>query len=94
MSSFLLSAIAWDAPGVGSLDQRAKGFKEELAAKYPGLKLVADKVVDGEVTTGLNIMADLITANPNLQGAFISDQNMTQGAPISIAALARAWREG
>ncbi len=57
-------------PGVGSLEARNKGFKEELAAKYPGLKLVADKVADGNATTGLNIMTDLITANPNLRGVF------------------------
>jgi len=31
-------ALITSLPGVGSLDQRAKGFKEELAAKYPGLK--------------------------------------------------------
>src|SRR5579863_7041740 len=41
-------ALITSIPGVGSLDQRAKGFKEELAAKYPGLKLVADKVADGQ----------------------------------------------
>jgi ribose transport system substrate-binding protein len=35
----LITSIA----GVGSLDQRAKGFKEELAAKYPGLKLSPTK---------------------------------------------------
>ena len=51
-------ALITSLPGVGSLDQRAKGFKEELAAKYPGLKLVADKVADGQATTGLNIMTD------------------------------------
>ena len=45
-------ALITSLPGVGSLDQRAKGFKEELAAKYPGLKLVADKVADGQATTG------------------------------------------
>jgi ribose transport system substrate-binding protein len=60
-------ALITSIPGVGSLDQRAKGFKEEIAAKYPGLKLVADKVADGMATTGLNIMTDLITANPNLR---------------------------
>ena len=44
-------ALITSIPGVGSLDQRAKGFKEELAAKYPGIKLVADKVADGQATT-------------------------------------------
>jgi ribose transport system substrate-binding protein len=77
----LITAI----PGVGSLDERAKGFKEEIAAKYPGLKLVADKVADGQATTGLNIMTDLITANPNLRGVFASNLIMAQGAGQAIA---------
>ena len=36
----------------------------------PDLKLVADKVADGQATTGLNITTDLLTANPNLVGIF------------------------
>ena len=78
-------ALITSLPGVGSLDQRAKGFKEEIAAKYPGLKLVADKVADGMATTGLNIMTDLITANPNLRGVFASNLIMAQGAGQAIA---------
>ena len=78
-------ALITSLPGVGSLDQRAKGFKEELAAKYPGLKLVADKVADGQATTGLNIMTDLITANPKLRGVFASNLIMGQGAGQAIA---------
>jgi ribose transport system substrate-binding protein len=78
-------ALMTSLPGVGSLDQRAKGFKEQLAAKYPGIKLVADKVADGQATTGLNIMTDLITANPNLRGVFASNLIMAQGAGQAIA---------
>jgi ribose transport system substrate-binding protein len=78
-------ALITSLPGVASLDQRAKGFKEELATKYPGLKLVADKVADGMATTGLNIMTDLITANPNLRGVFASALLMGQGAGQAIA---------
>ena len=78
-------ALITSLPGVGSLDQRAKGFKEQLAAKYPGLKLVADKVADGQATTGLNIMTDLITANPNLRGVIASNLIMAQGAGQAIA---------
>ena len=78
-------ALITSIPGVGSLDQRAKGFKEELAAKYPGMKLVADKVADGMATTGLNIMTDLITANPDLRGVFASNLIMGQGAGQAVA---------
>jgi len=76
-------ALITSLPGVGSLDQRAKGFKEALA-KYPGLKLVADKVADGQATTALNIMTDLITANPDLKGVFASNLIMAQGAGQAI----------
>ncbi len=78
-------AIITSLPGVGSLDQRAKGFKDEIAAKYPGLKLAADKVADGQATTALNIMTDLITANPDLRGVFASNLIMAQGAGQAIA---------
>ncbi|MDQ2804608.1 MAG: ABC transporter substrate-binding protein [Pseudomonadota bacterium] len=77
-------ALITSLPGVGSLDQRAKGFKEQLAKKYPGLKLVADKVADGQATTALNIMTDLITANPDLKGVFASNLIMAQGAGQAI----------
>jgi ribose transport system substrate-binding protein len=78
-------ALITSLPGVGSLDERAKGFKEVLASKYPGLKLVADKVADGQATTALNIMTDLITANPDLRGVFASNLIMAQGAGQAIA---------
>lgn len=78
-------ALITALPGVGSLDQRAKGFKEELAAKYPDLKLTADKVADGQATTGLNITTDLLTADPNLVGIFASNLIMAQGAGQAIA---------
>ena len=77
-------ALITSLPGVGSLDQRAAGFREELK-KYPGLKLVADKVADGQATTGLNIMTDLITANPDLKGVFASNLIMAQGAGQAVA---------
>ncbi|HXT07949.1 MAG TPA: ABC transporter substrate-binding protein [Roseiarcus sp.] len=78
-------ALITHLPGVGSLEARNKGFKEELAAKYPGLKLIADKVSDGQATTGLNIMTDLITADPNLRGVFADNLIQCQGASQAIA---------
>jgi ribose transport system substrate-binding protein len=78
-------ALITHLPGVGSLDARNKGYKEELAEKYPGLKLVADKVSDGQATTGLNIMTDLVTATPNLRGVFADNLIQCQGASQAIA---------
>ncbi|RVD55083.1 substrate-binding domain-containing protein, partial [Mesorhizobium sp. M7A.F.Ca.ET.027.03.2.1] len=78
-------ALITNAPGAGSLEQRKQGFTEQLAAKYPGLKLVADKYADGQATTGLNIATDLITANPNLKGIFASNLIMAQGVGQAVA---------
>jgi ribose transport system substrate-binding protein len=78
-------ALITHLPGVGSLDERAKGFKEELAAKYPDLKLVADKISDGSANGGLNITTDLLTAFPNLRGIFASNLIQAQGAGQAIA---------
>jgi ribose transport system substrate-binding protein len=78
-------AIITSLPGVGSLDQRHQGFTEVLKAKYPGLKIVADRIGDGQANTALNITTDLITANPNLHGIFASNLIAAQGAGQSVA---------
>ncbi len=77
-------ALQTNLPGVGSLDQRAQGFKEELA-KYPGLHLVAERIGDGQATSGLNATTDLLTSNPNLKGVFASNLIQAQGAGQAIA---------
>jgi len=78
-------ALITHLPGVGSLQARDKGYQEELAEKYPDLKLVAHKISDGQATTGLNIMTDLITANPNLRGVFADNLIQCQGASQAVA---------
>ncbi|HVX80247.1 MAG: ABC transporter substrate-binding protein [Devosia sp.] len=78
-------ALITHLPGVGSLTARDKGFKEELAAKYPDLQLVAERVSDGTANGGLNIMTDLLTANPDLVGVFADNLIQDQGAGQAIA---------
>jgi ribose transport system substrate-binding protein len=78
-------AIITSLPGVGSLDQRAEGFKEEIAAKYPDIKIIANRIADGQPTTGLNIMTDLMTAHPHLVGVFASNLIMVEGASQALS---------
>jgi ribose transport system substrate-binding protein len=77
--------IITSMPGVASLDQRAKGFREVLAAKYRALDIVADKVADGKPTTTLSIMKGLIAGTPDLRGVFVSDPIMTQAVGQAVA---------
>lgn len=78
-------AIITSLPGVGSLDQRAQGFKDEIAAKYPDLHIIANRIADGQPTTGLNIMTDLMTAHPDLVGVFASNLIMIEGASQALS---------
>ena len=77
--------IITSMPGVASLDQRARGFREVLAAKYRALNIVADKVADGKPTTVLDIMKDLIANTADLRGVFVSDPIMTQAVGQAVA---------
>jgi ribose transport system substrate-binding protein len=78
-------ALITASPGVPSLDQRAQGFKEQIAAKYGALDIVAHKVADGRAATGFKIMTDLIAAHPELRGVFASNLTMAQGAGQAVA---------
>src|SRR6202040_724806 len=44
-------ALITSLPGIAALDQRAKGFKGQIAAKYGALNIVAEKVADGQALT-------------------------------------------
>src|ERR1700733_3602421 len=70
-------------PGVPSLDQRAEGFKEVIAAKYRALNIAADKSADGKAPTVGEIMKQLIAEDRDLRGVFASD-------PIAAEAVAQA----
>jgi ribose transport system substrate-binding protein len=78
-------AIITSMPGIVALDQRAKGFKEVLAAKYRALAIVADKVADGKPSTALAITEGLIANTADLRGVFVSDPVMTQAVGQAVA---------
>jgi len=72
-------------PGVASLDQRGKGFKEVVSTKYKALDITADKVADGKPATVLAIMKDIIANAADLRGVFVSDPVMTQVVSQAVA---------
>src|SRR5260370_680167 len=45
-------ALITPLPDLAALDQRAKGFREQIAAKYGALDIVVDKVPAADATTG------------------------------------------
>jgi ribose transport system substrate-binding protein len=78
-------AVITSLSGIASLDQRARGFKEQVATKYGALDIVAHKVGDGQAKTGFDIMMELIADYPELRGVFASDLIMAKGAAQAVA---------
>jgi ribose transport system substrate-binding protein len=73
-------AIITASPGSASPDQSAKGFKEQVANKYRALNVLPEKVADAQAATGLSIMKDLVDADRDLRGVFVSNVIMAEGA--------------
>jgi ribose transport system substrate-binding protein len=69
-----------------SADLRIKAFKEETASKFGALAIVAERVADGQATTGNSIMLELIDAKPELRGVLVVNPAMAQGAAQAVAA--------
>jgi ribose transport system substrate-binding protein len=77
-------ALITPLPDLAALDQRAKGFREQIAAKYGALDIVVEKVADGDATTGRDVMVDIIASYPELRGVFVSNPIMAKGAAEAL----------
>ena len=73
-------------PGVASLDQRTKGFKDEIAANFRAIDIASEKAGDGTPATATRLMQDAIATTADLRGVFTPD-------PLSTAAVAQAVME-
>src|SRR6202030_4089534 len=73
-------AIITSSSGVASLDERARGFADQIKTKYGALDIVAHKVGAGHATDGYETMMELIADHPELRGVFASDLVMAKGA--------------
>jgi len=85
-------ALVAGQPGAGSQEERARGFRDRLAAQHPGLRIVADRAADGRAETGRRIAAEILAAHPDLVGIFTPSLYMTQGAAEAVAAAGAQGR--
>jgi ribose transport system substrate-binding protein len=64
-------AMITSSPGVAALEQRVKGFREQIAAKYGALDIVVEKSADSQAA-GRDVMLDIIASYTELRGVFAS----------------------
>jgi ABC-type sugar transport system substrate-binding protein len=78
-------AVISVARGVSTTDARIAGFQQEMAAKFPGIKLLPEQNDDADsVTAATSFIEGDISANPSLNGAFAANVITAQGAASGI----------
>lgn len=73
--------------GTSASRERGAGFAEGLKA-YPGIKVVAKQPADFDRTKGLDVMTNLLQANPGINGVFAENDEMALGAVKALGAKA------
>ncbi len=68
---------------------RGGGFDGELAAKAPGIKIVAEQTANFARATGQQVMATLIQQYPNIKGVFAHNDEMAIGAITALKAAGK-----
>jgi galactofuranose transport system substrate-binding protein len=63
---------------------RTNGFKQEIAAKYPNIKIVADQTANFDQATGQKVMAQFLQAHPDITGVYAENDGMALGALVAI----------
>lgn len=78
-------------PEVTSVQDRVKGFRTELAAKYPNIRIVADQTAGGERAQAATVTDNILQRFPNLAGIFGINDDSALGA---LAAVKSAGKVG
>ncbi|HLH63354.1 MAG TPA: ABC transporter substrate-binding protein [Ktedonobacteraceae bacterium] len=70
--------------GVQTIVDRDSGFQTELAARFPGLKIIAHRYNNNDTPTALSDVNDVISANPNLVGIYADNNVSGDGVAQSL----------
>lgn len=73
-------------PGSATNDQRVNGFKDELAAKYPNIKIVADQANGSDSAKALSQTQNILSAHPDIKGIYAANQQGGEGAAQALNA--------
>jgi ribose transport system permease protein len=73
--------------GTSASRERGQGFAEGIKA-YPGIKVVAKQPADFDRTKGLDVMTNMLQANPGVDGVFAENDEMALGAIKALGSKA------
>lgn len=80
-------------PGYGAIfAERVQGFRDTVAEKYPDIEILNEYGAEnGSPEVGLALMTDILTANPEIDGVYSTDDEMSIGL---IQAIVESGRMG
>ncbi len=76
-------------PGAATSELRERGFKEGLQ-EYPDMHLVATNYSQSDVSIGMNVTSDMLTAHPAIAGIFAASEPSAIGAAQALRAAGKA----
>lgn len=79
-------AVLEFVPGSATNDQRVNGFKQELAAKYPNIQIVADQADGSDSAKALSITQNILSAHPDIKAIYAANQQGGEGASQALKA--------
>ncbi len=77
-----------DHPTVASVQDRVRGFEEELA-RYPDMTIVGRPSSDGQRARAMAVMEDMLQAHRDLRGVFAINDDSALGAASVLDAAGR-----
>jgi galactofuranose transport system substrate-binding protein len=83
-------AILLGLSGNGVTTDRTKGFLDEVAAKAPGIKVVAQQTGDFARDKGQSVTEQLLQAHPDITAIYAENDEMGLGAQAAIIAAGKA----
>jgi len=85
-------AIIATIPGGAATLAREAGFEETLEKEFPDIKVVAKQFGMADYARSLQVTEDILTANPDLNGVFASNESSSVGASQALKARGLAGK--
>jgi ribose transport system substrate-binding protein len=71
-------------PGAASTEAREKGFEDVVHQKFPGIQILDKRFGMAVVATSMTVAENMLTAHPDLNGIFASNESGTIGSSQAL----------
>ena len=73
-------------PGGASTTAREDGFRNEIRTKFPQIQILDERFGMASIAQSINVTENMMTAHPDLDGMFCSNESGSEGAAQALKA--------